>query len=211
MDQRASKQHAILNYLFSAIVVVALIVIYLLTGQRTASTDAEALTPAASPTATPFGRPPYALAADLALYAISAEPTEDGYLLAPEGVDKSCATCTLTLSLSEGTTAGFVLSFPVVPQPDVDDSAISAALQKRAAEETALQAGAMEDILQAVLSAFDTDYALPATVRSAWCAQFLSLQNDPKSAGDDHGRFHFSVYPSGSGDAMRLCCAVLYE
>ena len=51
MEPRAKQQHAILNYLFSLVIVAALIVIYLLTGHRPASTAADTPWPAASPTA----------------------------------------------------------------------------------------------------------------------------------------------------------------
>lgn len=211
MEPRAKQQHAILNYLFSVVIVAALIVIYLLTGQRSTPTSTDAILPTASPSATPFGRPAYALVADLALYGVSAEPAGDGYTVNVEGTDAAHATGTLTLALRDGMVDGFVLSFPCVVQPDVDGSAISAALAERAASQAAVQAQAMEAILLSVFRAFDTDGALPETIRAAWCAQFLNLQNDRESASDSYRRFQFSTYSSGSGDAMRLCCSVLYE
>lgn len=212
MEPRAKQRPAILNYLFSLVIVAALIVIYLLTGQRPALTDAAATAPpTALPTATPFGRPAYALTADLALYGIAAEPEGTGYALRPEGADAAYATGTLTLSLHDGTVEGFVLSFPCVIRPDEDGSAISAALAERAEAQRAEQAQAMEAVLHAVFRAFDVEGALPETARSSWCARLLALQNDTESASDQYGRFQFSAYVSGSGDAMRLCCSVLYE
>lgn len=211
MEPRAKQQHAILNYLFSLVIVAALIVIYLLTGHRPASTAADTPWPAASPTATPFGRPAYALAADLALYGIVAEPEGTGYALRPEGMDAAHTTGALTLSLHDGTAEGFVLSFPCVVQPDEDGSAISAALAERATAQRTEQAQAMEAVLHAVFRAFDVEGALPETTRSLWCARLLGLQNDSESASDQYGRFLFSTYVSGSGDTMRLCCSVLYE
>lgn len=212
MEKHSRKQSAIFNYLFTALIVVALVVVYLLTGQRdSASAGAPLFTPAASPTATPFGRSAYALVEDLKLHGIAAAQDGNEYLLSLDGADNPMAGCRLTLSISDGFVSGFVLAFPAVPQPDKDESAISAMLQDYADQQAAAQAEAMEQVLLAVFAAYDTEDALPATVRSEWDAQFLALQNAQKGAQVSHGRFHFVTYTSGSGDAMRLCCSVLFE
>lgn len=210
MDTPSGKRSNLLNYLFTTLIVVALVVIYLLTGQRqTAPAGGEDAT-APSPSSTSFGRPAYAFVEDLSLYGVTAVETDGGYLLTLAGSDGAASAAgTLTLSLSNGLVAGFVLSFPAVEQPDVDGSAISAALQSRAQEEAVRQAEAMETILGAVLSAFDAEGALPATVRARWCAQFLLLQSGDGGKEDAHDGFQFETYPTGTGNRMRLCCAVL--
>ena len=214
MEKHANRHSQWLNYLFTAIIIAALIVVYLLTGRREqeAGAAAAAASPAAAqPTATPFGRRANALIDDLALSAIDVTAEKDGYLLQVEGADDAAAAGRLQLSLTDGFVSGFVLAFPAVSEPDADGSTIAAALEQRAAERRQVQAKAMEQALLGVLSAYDGEYALPVTVRSEWCALFLALQETKESAAADHGRFHFSVYPSGSGDAMRLCCAVRFE
>ncbi len=214
MEKHVNRHNKRLDYLFTAIIVAALIVVYLLTGRRERKADAaeaEVLPTAVQPTATPFGRPAGALIDDLSFYSIETKDEKDGYRLEIEGMGDAAAVSHLQLSLSESFVSGFVLAFAIVAEPDADGSAIAAALEQRTEKRRQTQAAAMEQTLLGVLSAYDGEYALPMAVRSEWCALFLAMQETKESAAADYGRFHFSVYPSGSGDAMRLCCSVRFE
>lgn len=214
MEKHPNQHNKRLDYLFAAVIVAALIAVYLLAGRREREADAAgavASPVAVQPTATPFGRTASALIDDLSLRSMDAEEEKDGYRLRVEGMDDAATVCRLQLSLSESFVSGFVLAFPIVAEPDADGSAIAAALERRAEQRRQAQAAAMEQALLGVLAAYDGEYALPTTVRSEWCALFLAMQETKESAAADYGRFHFSVYPSGSGDAMRLCCSVRFE
>ena len=203
MEQTANRHNLIGSYVFTALVVAALVAVYLLTGQRDRQAAEAALTPLPPATPTPFGRPAHALLEDLLLYGVAAAEEGDGYRLTLGGAD---AACTLTLSLAQGRVAGFTLVFAAVEEPDADGSAIAAALQARAAQEREAQAAAMERVLDAVLRAYDGAGELPQTVRARWCAAYAALQ-EGETAEDTHGPVAFETYPAGRG--TRLCCAVL--
>lgn len=112
MDTPSGKRSNLLNYLFTTLIVVALVVIYLLTGQRqTAPAGGEDAT-APSPSSTSFGRPAYAFVEDLSLYGVTAVETDGGYLLTLAGSDGAASAAgTLTLSLSNGLVAGRICAF----------------------------------------------------------------------------------------------------
>ena len=68
MEQTANRHNLIGSYVFTALVVAALVAVYLLTGQRDRQAAEAALTPLPPATPTPFGRPAHALLEDLLLY-----------------------------------------------------------------------------------------------------------------------------------------------
>ena len=72
MEQSANRHNLIGSYVFTALVVAALVAVYLLTGQRDRQTAEAALTPLPPATPTPFGRPAHALLEDLLLYGVAA-------------------------------------------------------------------------------------------------------------------------------------------
>ena len=72
MEQTANRHNLIGSYVFTALVVAALVAVYLLTGQRDRQAAEAALTPLPPATPTPFGRPAHALLEDLLLYGVAA-------------------------------------------------------------------------------------------------------------------------------------------
>ena len=73
MEKHVNRHNKRLDYLFTAIIVAALIAVYLLTGRRERKADAaeaEVSQTAVQPTDTPYGRPAGALNEDLTFYTI---------------------------------------------------------------------------------------------------------------------------------------------
>lgn len=210
MGQNSTPRSPILNYVFTGIVVIALIAVYLLTGQRGPRSETAALTPAPAPTATPFGRPVHTLAEELPAHGLTVERTETGYTVCT-APDAPHASAELTVAARDGTAIGFTLSFPAIEpfasEGDLIGNAVAALLEQQKAE----QAAAMETILSALFSAYDAEEALPVTVRTEWIAMLTALQAEEEKENGKFDRFHFTVFPSGSGAQKRLICTVLYD